>query len=52
MAKLSPEELYKNYKKGFSGCIWEQQIFDNLMENSKYPLLNPSYIENYTNLTS
>jgi hypothetical protein len=38
MARLSPQELYNNYRKGFSGCIWEQQIFDHLMETSKYPL--------------
>ena len=38
MARLTPQELYTNYKKGFQGCIWEQQIFDNLMENSKYAL--------------
>ena len=38
MARLSPQELYNNYRKGFSGCIWEQQIFDHLMECSKYAL--------------
>jgi hypothetical protein len=38
MARLSPEELYNNYRKGFSGCLWEQHVFDHLMENSKYPL--------------
>jgi hypothetical protein len=38
MARLSPLELYNNYRKGFSGCIWEQNIFDHLMETSKYAL--------------
>jgi hypothetical protein len=38
MARLSPQELYNNYRKGFSGCLWEQHVFDHLMENSKYPL--------------
>ena len=38
MARYSPQELYNNYRKGFSGCLWEQHVFDNLMENSKYPL--------------
>jgi len=38
MARLSPQELYNNYRKGFSGCIWEQNIFDHLMEKSKYAL--------------
>ena len=38
MARLSPKELYDNYRKGFSGCLWEQHIYDSLMEHSKYPL--------------
>jgi len=38
MPKFTPEELYKNYRQGFSGCIWEQHVFDHLMEVSKYPL--------------
>lgn len=38
MARFSPEELYNNYRKGFSGCIWQQEVFDHLMENSKYAL--------------
>jgi hypothetical protein len=36
MARMSPEELYNNYKNGFSGCLWEQHVFDNLLETSKY----------------
>jgi hypothetical protein len=38
MPRFSPQDLYINYKKGFKGCVWEQHIFDHLMENSKYPL--------------
>lgn len=38
MPRFSPKELYDNYKKGFSGCLWEPHIFDHLMETSKYPL--------------
>ena len=38
MARLSPKELYDNYRKGFSGCIWEEHVFNHLMEHSKYPL--------------
>lgn len=38
MARFSPKELYDNYRKGFSGCLWEQHIYDSLMEHSKYPL--------------
>ena len=36
MARMSPNELYNLYRKGFSGCLWEGHIFDQLMENSKY----------------
>ena len=39
MPRLSPKELYDDYRKGFSGCIWEQHHFDHLMETLKYPLL-------------
>jgi hypothetical protein len=38
MPRLSPKELYDNYRKGFSGCIWEQHVYDHFMENAKYPL--------------
>jgi hypothetical protein len=38
MPRLSPKELYDNYRKGFSGCVWEQHHFDHLMETLKYPL--------------
>jgi hypothetical protein len=36
MARYSPEQLYKLYKDGFQGCLWEQHIFDHLLEVSKY----------------
>lgn len=36
MPKMTPNELYNQYRKGFSGCIWEQHVFDRLMETSKY----------------
>jgi len=36
MPRYTPEELYKRYKEGFSGCLWEQHIYDELLENSKY----------------
>ena len=38
MARLSPNDLYNNYKNGLQGCLWEQHIFDELMTNSKYGL--------------
>jgi hypothetical protein len=36
MPRFSPNDLYNNYRKGFSGCLWEQHIFDELLESSKY----------------
>ena len=38
MARLTPQELYDKYRKGYSGCLWEQHHFDHLMETLKYPL--------------
>jgi hypothetical protein len=36
MPRYSPDQLLKLYKDGFQGCLWEQHIFDHLMEISKY----------------
>jgi hypothetical protein len=36
MPKLSPQDLYNNYRKGFSGCLWEEHIYEELIESSKY----------------
>jgi hypothetical protein len=33
---MTPNELYNQYRKGFSGCLWEQHIFDELIDKSKY----------------
>ena len=38
MSRFTSQELYDNYRKGFSGCLWEQHVYDHLMEVSKYPL--------------
>ena len=38
MSRFTSEELYNNYRKGFSGCLWEEHVFNHLMEVSKYPL--------------
>lgn len=38
MPKYTPKDLYEMYRQGFSGCLFEQHIFDHLMETSKYPL--------------
>jgi hypothetical protein len=42
MSRFTPQELYNNYRKGFSGCLWEQHVYDHLMEVSKYPLFGDS----------
>ena len=49
MPRFTPEELYNNYRKGFSGCLWEQHVFDNLMENSKYPLFGDATGKRFSN---
>jgi len=36
MSKFSPNDLYLNYRKGYQGCLWEQHVFDELLETSKY----------------
>jgi hypothetical protein len=36
MPKLSPSDLYNNYRKGYQGCLWEPHIFEELLESSKY----------------
>lgn len=36
MPRYSPEDLFKLYKGGFSGCLWEPHIFEHLIEISKY----------------
>lgn len=36
MPRFSPLDLYNNYRNGFQGCLWEQHVFDELMESSKY----------------
>ena len=36
MPRMSPEQLYNEYRKGFNGCLWEQHVFDDLIEISKY----------------
>jgi hypothetical protein len=36
MSKLSPQDLYNNYRKGYSGCLWEPHIYEELIESSKY----------------
>jgi len=38
MPRLSPKELYDMYRGGYSGCRFEQHVYDHLMETSKYPL--------------
>ena len=33
---MTPQELYIEYRKGFNGCLWEEHIFEELIESSKY----------------
>jgi hypothetical protein len=36
MPRLSPNDLYNEYRKGFQGCLWEEHVYEQLLENSKY----------------
>jgi hypothetical protein len=36
MPRFSPNDLYNNYRKGFAGCLWEEHVYEQLLENSKY----------------
>ena len=36
MPKYTPHQLYKNYRDGFAGCIWEDFIYEQLLETSRY----------------
>ena len=36
MPRMTPDQLYNEYKKGYSGCLWEQHVFDDLVDMSKY----------------
>lgn len=36
MPRYSSKELYDNYRNGFNGCLWEQHVFDELLESSRY----------------
>ena len=36
MPKFSPQELYQNYRQGFSGCLWEEHVYEELIQTSKY----------------
>jgi hypothetical protein len=37
MPRLSPKDLYDNYRQGFQGAIWNQLEFEHLMGLLKYP---------------
>lgn len=36
MSRMTPDQLYNEYRKGFSGCLWEPHVYDQLIEKSKY----------------
>ena len=48
MPKLSPQDLYNNYRKGFSGCLWEEHIYEELIESSKYAYFKDGAKKNKT----
>jgi hypothetical protein len=37
MARYTPKELYDKYNNGFKGCLWEEAVYEYLLEQSKYP---------------
>ena len=37
MAKITSEQLYQEYSKGLQGCLWEDHVFQELIQISKYP---------------
>ena len=37
MPRLTSEQLLDQYRKGFLGAIWEEHVFEELLEMSKYP---------------
>jgi len=36
MPRMTPDQLYNEYRKGFSGCLWEPHIYEELIATSKY----------------
>lgn len=40
MPRYTPADLYNEYRKGFSGCLWEEHVYEHLMETSKYAHFN------------
>ena len=36
MSRMTPDQLYNEYRKGLMGCLWEPHIYDQLIEHSKY----------------
>jgi hypothetical protein len=36
MPIYTPKVLYEAYRNGFSGCIWEEHVYDELIRTSKY----------------
>ena len=36
MPIYTPKVLYEAYRSGFSGCIWEEHVYEELIRTSKY----------------
>jgi len=37
MTRMTPQDLYDKYSNGFRGCLWEEAVYEYLLEKSKYP---------------
>ena len=36
MPRLTPDDLYRLYREGMPGTLWEEHVFEELIESSKY----------------
>ena len=36
MPRYTPDELYKQYRDGMPGTLWEEHVFEELMQSSRY----------------
>jgi hypothetical protein len=37
MTRMTPQDLYDKYSNGFRGCLWEEAVYEYLLEKSKHP---------------
>ena len=36
MSRMTPQSLYDSYRQGYSGCLWEEHVFEELIQTSRY----------------